>query len=61
MATFDLIARLLSTGLAEPFEPQFPVLPLVINIELENLDRDGKRISERRKRSSFKSVAVGCC
>jgi hypothetical protein len=61
MATFNLIARLLSTGLAEPFELQLPVLPLAINIELESLDRDGKRISVRRKRSSSKPVAVGCC
>jgi hypothetical protein len=60
MAAFNLIARLLSTGLTEPFEPQLPVLPPAVNIELENLDRDGKRILERRKRSSFKPAAVGC-
>ena len=62
MATFDLIARLFGTGLAEPFESQLPVRSPVVNIELENLDRDGKRILERRRRgrSSFNPVAVGC-
>ena len=59
MATFDLIARLCSTGLAEPLESQLPVRSPVTNIELENLDRDGKRSLKRRRRSTSKPVAVG--
>ena len=59
MATFDLIARLFGTGLAEPFELQVPVQSPVINIELENLDCDGKRCSKRRKISTCKPVSVG--
>lgn len=59
MATFDRLVKLFRTGLASPFEAEPTIMLPIINIELESLDHDGRRSSERRRgRSYAKLLAV---
>lgn len=60
MAPFEVLAQILRTGLPGQFEAKPTEMLQPINIELEELDHDGRRSMERRKkRISLRPVAVG--
>jgi len=60
MATFEILTKLFCAGFAGPFETESTnILPL-INIELEELDCDGRRSIEKRRRFTIRPVAVRC-
>lgn len=59
MAPFDIITKMFRSGLASPFEAETTNVLQLINIELEELDHDGRRSTEkRRRRYAIKPVAV---
>lgn len=60
MLLLDMLTRTFRTQvLTNPFNVQPSIETLIINIELENLDREGRRSMERRRRThTLKPVAV---
>jgi hypothetical protein len=60
MAPFEVLMRTFRTGLASPFKTNPTDMLQLINIELEDLDHEGRRSMERKKRRgfSFNFVAV---
>ena len=60
MLLFDMFTRNFCTqGLINPFDAQPLIETLVINIELEELDHEGRRsIERRRKTRALRPVAV---
>ncbi|UPX16591.1 uncharacterized protein EKO05_0006982 [Ascochyta rabiei] len=59
MTPYDKLTGLFSSGLASTSEPKDSVLLQPVNIELEELDHDGRRSAERRRKClSIKPVAV---
>ena len=59
MATFHMLTKLFQTELASPFKAEPADMLQTINIELEELDHDGRRSTEKkRRRYTIKPVAV---
>lgn len=59
MAPFEMLTRIFRVGLAKTLEPESAQLLQLINIELEELDHDGRRsLGRRRKPLPNKPVVV---
>lgn len=60
MASLAILTKIFRTGLVSSHEPAPSITLHVVNIELEELDHDGRRNCERRRRGRYmvKSVAV---
>lgn len=59
MAPFDILTKMFRSGLATPLEAETTNVLQLINIELEELDHDGRRSTEKtRRRYVIKPVVV---
>lgn len=59
MATFEVLNKLFRARLASLFNVEPSNLLPLVNIELEELDHDGRRsLERRRRRHTMKPVAV---